>query len=344
MATISPQKTAVGTSEAAGLSPSPAPPERLSLFTRARLFLKIWAMKIQVKVLVGLMRTFNASKLRKTLPTYTKRYEVRPMLENRVFIPSSAQPGAKHPLFMVIHGGGFVLMDPTMDDPINRKFADEHGFVVVSINYRKAPSYPFPTAVHDAAEIARAVLADADLPVDHSKVALGGFSAGGNLTLAIAQLPGIKEKVKSLVPVYPVVDFTGRYEGEFRPGPDGKPDMLQDTAPLFNWAYLPEGQDRTDPLLSPICAGRDRLPQRIFFIGAEYDYLCFQAEIMARKLAGLDETADTGPDWEKNGIKWRMVPNVTHGWTHMPKQGEEEVQRKEGLEVLYKEIADWLKQ
>lgn len=343
MTTTSPPEAALGTHEPAGLARAPSKP--LSLFTRINFFLRGWLLKLQTKLFLGAIQTIYASKLRKTLPTYTKRYAALPTLQHRIFIPSHAQPGAKYPLLMVIHGGGFVLLDPSVDDPFNRHFADTHGFVVVGINYRKAPSHPFPTPVHDAAEIVRAVLADPDLPVDHSKVALGGFSAGGNISLAIAQLSGIREKVQALVPVYPVVDFTAKYKGEFRTTPDGKPDMLKAMAPVFNWAYVPETQDRADPLLSPIYAGRERLPQRIFFIGAEYDYLCHEAAVMARKLAGLDETGTIdATDWEKNGIKWRMVPNVTHGWTHMPKRGEEEVRRKKDLEVLYMEIAEWLKQ
>jgi len=221
--------------------------------------------------------------------------------------------------------------------------ADVHGFVVVSVDYRKAPTNPFPDAVHDIAEIIRAVLADQDLPVDRSNVAIGGSSAGGNLTLAVAQLPGIQEKVRSLVPFYPVVDFSDVYKGPYKTTKDGKPDMLKDMGPAVNWAYVPEGQDRCDPLLSPIYASREQLPQRVFFITAEYDYLCYEAGIMAKKLAGLDEDEATGPVWEKNGVKWRMIPDVTHGWNHMPLMGEAEVQKMKDLDVLYQEIADWLK-
>lgn len=297
-----------------------------------------------VAIYFRIMRFTHAAKLQKSLPTYTKRYPVRPMLENRVFIPSNAQPGRKYPLLMVIHGGGFALMDPSADDEFNRHFANEHGFVVVGVNYRKAPTNPFPDPVHDVAEIVRAVLADQELPVDYSNVAIGGFSAGGNLTLAVAQLPGIKEKVRSLLPVYPVVDFSGRYKGEYRTSKEGKPDVLKDIGPLFSWAYIPPEQDLFDPLLSPIYAGRQKLPQRMFFVCAEYDYLCHEAEIMAKKLAGLEGTDETGPDWEENGIRFRMIPDVVHGWTHMPKSGEAEVTRRKDLEALYRECAEWLTQ
>ncbi|KIV87223.1 hypothetical protein PV11_02783 [Exophiala sideris] len=335
--------TAVGSTEAAGLAAKPPPTKSLSLFARFRFWTRIWIFKSMVATIFRVTRFTQANKLKPFLPTYTKHYPVRPMLENRVFLPPGAKSGGKYPLLIVIHGGGFALLDPTVDDETNTYFAKEQGFVVVAVNYRKAPSYAFPDPVHDVAEIIRAVLADQELPVDSSNVSLAGFSAGGNLLLAAAQLPGIKEKVRSLLPVVPVVDFSATYKGEYRPNKEGKPDVLKDTGPLFTWAYIKEGEDLYDPLLSPIYAGRDKLPQRIWFICAEYDYLCHEGEVMAKKLAGIEDDNETGPEWEKNGIRFRMVPDVQHGWTHMPKSGEAEVHRKKEIELLYKECAEWLK-
>lgn len=358
--------TAVGTAEASSLQPPPPAPQpkdedgakplvrdTIPFLTRVRFLFNTLLMKSTVSLFLRLIRI--AAVLRrnlKTLPTYTKTYPVRPSLSNRVFIPKSHQPGTIHPLLITIHGGGFVLCDPSIDDFFNRAMADDHGFVVVAINYRKAPRHPFPVPVHDCAEIARAVLADTDLPVDLSrKAALAGFSAGGNLALGIAQLPGIKERISAVVPVYPVVDFTGRFKGSFRSTPDGQEDRLKKMGPVFNWAYIPVGQDLTDPLLSVICAqGRVALPQRMFFVGAEYDYLCHEAEIMARSLAfgkfvaEKDKVGDLGEFWEKDGVRWRMVRDVVHGWTHVPVKGEEDRKKQEKLVKLNKEISDWLRQ
>jgi acetyl esterase/lipase len=309
-------------------------------------------MKSGVSVILLLMRL--AARIRRnqaTLPTYTKTYPIRPTISNRIFIPKSHKPGTTHRLLITIHGGGFVICDPSVDDFFNRAMADTHDFVVVSVNYRKSPSHAFPIPVHDAAEITRAVFSDSDLPIDPSeKPSLAGFSAGGNLVLAIAQLPGIKERVGAIVPVYPVVDFTGKFKGPYRNTPDGKPDPLKNMGPVFNWAYIPVGTDLSDPLLSPICAkGREDLPQRMFFVGAEYDYLCHEAEIMARSLAygkfevPRDKVGELGMEWEKEGIKWKNVSGVVHGWTHIPMKGEEEVVRQNELKRLYGEIAEFVR-
>ncbi|OCT44803.1 hypothetical protein CLCR_06012 [Cladophialophora carrionii] len=371
MATTTTPSTAIGNAEASGLQQPQQQQQQqpedhqdgraattrgpTPFLTRLRFLLRIYSMKLAVSFFLRLTRLVAIITRRlHTLPTYTKRYAIRPQLSNRIFIPRSHVPGTTHPLLIMIHGGGFVLCEPGFDDFFNRAMADQHGFVVVSVNYRKSPSHAFPVPVHDCAEITRAVLADADLPVDlasSASVTLGGFSAGGNLALAIAQLPGIRERVGSLVPVYPVVDFTGKYKGPYRPTPDGKEDRLKDMGPLFSWAYIPAGQDLADPLLSPICVQtREVLPQRIFFVGAEYDYLCHEAEIMARKLAygGMeapkDQMGDWGDEWEKDGIKWRTVKGVVHGWTHVPEKGEKEVLRQNELKRLYRDIAEWSKE
>jgi acetyl esterase/lipase len=325
----------------------------MPLLTRLRFLLRVYSMKLTISLFLRLMRLAAVITRRtSTLPTYTKRYAIRPSLSNRVFIPKSHVPGTTHPLLIMIHGGGFALCEPSLDDFFNRAMADQHGFVVVSVNYRKAPSHAFPVPVHDCAEITRAVLSDGDLPVDlarQASVSLGGFSAGGNLALAIAQLPGIKERVGSIVPVYPVVDFTGKFKGPYRPTPDGKEDRLKEMGPVFTWAYIPVGQDLADPLLSPICVrGREALPQRIFFVGAEYDYLCHEAEAMAIRLAyGVSEDSkekveELGDEWEKEGIKWKNVKGVVHGWTHIPEKGEKDILKQNQLKSLYREIAEWL--
>ena len=323
--------------------------EPVSFLTRIRFFFRVWFMKYGASMFLFFLR-LAARRKRSPLPTYTKTYPVRPTLSNRIFVPKSHNPGTTHRLLIAIHGGGFALLDPSFDDAFNRIMADNHDFVVVSVNYRKAPAHPFPIPVHDTAGITRAILADTDLPVDPSqKPSLLGFSAGGNLILAIAQLPGIKDRVGALVPIYPVVDFTGKFKGPYRSTPDGKPDRLKEIGPTFNWAYIPVGTDLADPLLSPICAEwRAALPQRIFFVGAEYDYLCHEAEIMARSLAfgkfesPRDKVGDLGMEWEKKGVKWRTVGGVVHGWTHMPFKGEEEIVKQNELKRLYREINEWV--
>jgi acetyl esterase/lipase len=122
-----------------------------------------------------------------------------------VWIPSSYKLSSSHPLPLLIdiHGGGFCFGHPAADDSDNSILCHKYGICIVSINYRKAPGYPFPIPVHDAAALIDAVLNDAELPVDKSKVAVCGYSTGGNLSLTATQLCGLNKRVKGVVAFYP---------------------------------------------------------------------------------------------------------------------------------------------
>ena len=204
--------------------------------------------------------------------------------------------------------------------------------------------YPFPTPVHDVAAVMSAILTDPELPVDRSNVAAGGFSAGGNLILAATQMSHLIGKIKGLVPIYPVVDFSDKIPRVYRRSKTGRPDPLEKISKLFDWAYIPSGTNRRDALLSVIYAQRAALPEKIFLVGAEEDVLCEGAEVMANELAvyekGSKEAETTS--FQKGGIRWRKVLGHQHGFTHIVQKREEEQNRQRLCKELYAEIAAWL--
>lgn len=259
------------------------------------------------------------------------------------------------PCFFSIHGGGFCVGSPKDSLPWDRAFADAHNFLVIALNYRKAPAHPYPTAVHDVEALLLAAYNDASLPIDKKRIAIGGFSAGGNLTLAVAQLPSIREQVKpsALVPVYPSVDQTvplgikhrrRYYKPELGPGLRGSAaDYLTGPSPYFKWSYIPYGHPLRDPLMSPIFAPREHLPRKIFIVAAELDQLAHEAWRMACQLAHRPvPSADDKPGQEKPAatpgalilddkrfsfghidddgteVRWLLVPDQIHGFDHLP--------------------------
>ena len=70
------------------------------------------------------------------------------------------------------------------DDIFCRRVAAETHYTVLDIEYRLAPEHPFPAAPHDAADALKYVLSRPDL-YDNSRIAVSGFSAGGNLALGL---------------------------------------------------------------------------------------------------------------------------------------------------------------
>lgn len=175
-----------------------------SLWHRATSWCRTWLFKSIVTSLLALGRLPG---LRQNLPTFTKVYQKG--LSNRVFLPKSWKKGDPPlPLYIDIHGGGFTMCSPLIDDRFCTDFSNDNNFLVVSLDYPKAPTHPFPAAVQSLNKAVKSILNDESLPFDKEKVAIGGFSAGGNLSLAVCQDKSLQGKIGGLISFYAPVDFT----------------------------------------------------------------------------------------------------------------------------------------
>ena len=108
-----------------------------------------------------------------------------PEVPVRLYRPTGAT-GAL-PVLVMLHGGGFWLGDLEMVHRGCVRTADRVGCQVVSVDYRLAPEHPFPAGVEDCYAVTAWVAAQAaELGVDPGRVAVGGGSAGGALSAAVA--------------------------------------------------------------------------------------------------------------------------------------------------------------
>lgn len=89
----------------------------------------------------------------------------------------------KMPLFVLIHGGGFMFGDSqTRQAQFMYRYFRDHGYACASVNYRLAQEEPFPGAVEDVKAAIRFLKANADqYGYDAERVAVWGESAGGYL-------------------------------------------------------------------------------------------------------------------------------------------------------------------
>ncbi|KAK4032801.1 Alpha/Beta hydrolase protein [Parachaetomium inaequale] len=251
-------------------------------------------------------------------PDLVKAYPARKSLAIRIFFPPSYKPSAsspkttKLPTLITAHGGGFTVGEPHDNDSWNRAFAKRHGFLVVALNYHKAPASPFPTAIYDVEALIGCILSDSSLPVDTNRVAVAGWSAGGNLTLTASQLPSLQGKIHAAIPLYSLVDSVPRGEVKAK----GR---------------------RYKPALGGFRAKDSDF--NIFMIACEMDMMAHEAWRMACKLAGkripaLDEPVGCGETvgkgklmtkgderfaWEEtiedgSRYKWLLVPDTIHGF------------------------------
>ena len=178
------------------------------------------------------------------------------------------------PAMVFFHGGGWVLNFLDIYEVALRKIANHGNFVIVAVEYQKAPEHPYPAAFNDCYATLKWVVDNAaDLSIDQSSIGVGGDSAGGNLASAVA-IKALKEKLIPLafqLLVYPCNDFDMAYASatDFAQGYG-----LTTQAMKWFWdQYLLTAQDRQDPYAVPIKAQTLRGVAPAILIAAEFDPL-----------------------------------------------------------------------
>jgi len=113
------------------------------------------------------------------------------------------------PAMLWIHGGGFVMGHPDMDDILCERFVQTANCVVVSVDYRLAPEHPYPAAIEDCYTGLVWMTTEAtSLGIDVKRVAIAGASGGGGLTAALALMARDKggPSIIFQMPLYPMLD------------------------------------------------------------------------------------------------------------------------------------------
>jgi acetyl esterase/lipase len=108
----------------------------------------------------------------------------------RILIYRTADRVAEpQPLYFHVHGGGYIMGAPEMNEVSNRSIAYNQRCVVVSVDYRLAPETRYPSSLEDcyAALLWSHGRAD-ELNIDTARIAIGGESAGGGHAAALAIL------------------------------------------------------------------------------------------------------------------------------------------------------------
>ena len=125
----------------------------------------------------------------------------------RIYKPKTI--AAPAPVLVWMHGGGFIIGKPEMDDRFLFQFARELQILIVSIDYRSAPEHPFPTPLEDCYTALKWIYINSQaLGIDPNRIAIGGESAGGGLAATLVQLAHDRKEVKPIFQmlVYPMLD------------------------------------------------------------------------------------------------------------------------------------------
>jgi acetyl esterase len=210
----------------------------------------------------------------------------------RIYTPAGAGDGPL-PCVVYFHGGGWVLGDVDGLDSTCRILANRSGYKVVSVVYRLSPEHKFPAPLDDCFAATKWVAENASsIGVDPDRLAVGGDSAGGNLSAAVC-LRARDEggpPLRMQVLIYPVTDHdfgTASYEENA----DGYL-LTRDMMKWFWDHYLNDESDGKNPLASPLKAeDLSGLPPA-FVLTAEFDPLRDEGEAFADRLeaAGVPVT------------------------------------------------------
>ena len=133
----------------------------------------------------------------------------RTKIRLRLYKPKFIAAAAPIPVMLWLHGGGYVMGNPEMDDRNCAEYVRELGIAVVSVDYRCAPKHPFPAGLNDSYSALKWVVSHAqELRIDSKRIAIGGASAGGGLAAALIQLAHDRQEIKPVFQllVYPMLD------------------------------------------------------------------------------------------------------------------------------------------
>lgn len=232
-----------------------------------------------------------------------RKYTSGGSIPARVFVPKGEAPSNGWPCTIWYHGGGFVLGGIGTENSYCTHMAELAQCIVITVDYRLAPEFPFPACVHDSFEALLYIMENSrKLSLDNTKICLAGSSAGGNLAAVISHkyassplskdLPALKFQMM----VVPVTDNTATGETQASWKENEKTPQLPATKMLwYRKIYLPEGGETLkDPESSPLFYEDDsfkRVPPA-FIAVAECDVLRSEGEAYNEKLLrnGVEST------------------------------------------------------
>ena len=205
----------------------------------------------------------------------------------RVYKPITSNSD-KLPVLVYFHGGGFVIAGVQAYDSSCRALANAAKCMVVSVDYCYAPEHRLPAAHEDSYAATQWVMNNVEKwGGDHSRVAVGGESAGGNLATdmcLMARDRGGKMPIYQML-VYPLVDFTPASANapSVRANAYAKP-LNRAMLGWFGGYALPRKSFAFNPLASPLKRANLRGLPAATVVLAEIDPLLSQGEAYVRKL------------------------------------------------------------
>lgn len=212
------------------------------------------------------------------------------------------------PVLIYYHGGGYTIGSLKSHDCVCRGICVEAKCIVVSVDYRLAPENKYPAAVEDAWDAAKWVANQAEsIGGDLKNIAIGGDSAGGNLTAVVSLLAKASDNPQFVFQllIYPGTDMTCSFESHNKFGEGYR--LTNELLAWFYDHYFSQNDDITHWKASPLNAkDLSDLPPA-FMISAGFDPLQDENKAYADKLKASGVA-----------IKHSHYAGMIHGFLTMP--------------------------
>ncbi|MFJ7982714.1 alpha/beta hydrolase [Lysinibacillus xylanilyticus] len=196
------------------------------------------------------------------------------------------------PVIVYYHGGGWVFGNLDSTDAGCQLLAEKAQAIVVSVDYRLAPEYAFPTPLYDAYDTLVWVYENiGNFGGDAANLTIAGDSAGGNLATVVAYLAATLNgpAINAQALIYPVVnvDFTTASYNAY-----GKHYGLDKQGMQWFAGHYTEKDNYMDPLVSPLQIEDLSVLPKTIIIAAEADVLYDEGLAYAQKLTDAGVTVE----------------------------------------------------
>lgn len=241
---------------------------------------------------------------------YNEDYEVpvRLYFPNEQAMEKGINKGHSYAVLLFFHGGGWVTDSVENYDRVCSQMAQSTGQIVVSVEYRLAPEYPFPTGLMDCYAAAKALYTNRFiLNTEPEKITIVGDSAGGNLAAAVSLMARDKGEFMPdrQILIYPALNNCYTEESPYLSVKENGEDYLLTAVKMENYIslYQRSPEDRDNPYFSPLQEKNLKDLPDTLILTAEFDPLRDEGEEYARRLR------EAG-----NNVELHRIPGALHGF------------------------------